>query len=39
MDIKNLLFNMLLAGLTSYIISNLFFYFANKDRNKKYIVK
>lgn len=39
MDIKSLLFNMLLAGLTSYIISKLFFYFANKDRNKKYIVK
>ena len=39
MDIKNLLFNMLLAGLTSYIISNLFFYFVNKDRKNKFTVK
>lgn len=39
MDIKVLLINIFLAGLTSYIISNLFFYFVNKDRNKKYIVK
>lgn len=39
MDIKNLLFNMLLAGLTSYIISNLFFYFVNKDKKNKFTVK
>lgn len=39
MDIKVLLINIFLAGLTSYIISNLFFYFVNKDRNKKYIAK
>lgn len=39
MDIKNLLFNILLAGLTSYIISNLFFYFVNKDRKNKFTVK
>lgn len=39
MDIKNLLFNMLLAGLTSYIISNLFFYFVNKDKKNKYTFK
>ena len=39
MDIKNLLFNMLLAGLTSYIISNLFFYFAKKDKKNKYTLR
>lgn len=39
MDIKNLLFNILLAGLTSYIISNLFFYFAKKDKKNKYTLK
>lgn len=39
MDIKNLLINILLAGLTSYIISNLFFYFAKKDKKNKYTFK
>ncbi|MDU3456611.1 MAG: DUF3310 domain-containing protein [Peptoniphilus harei] len=39
MDIKNLLFNIFLAGLTSYIISNLFFYFAKKDKKNKYTLK
>lgn len=39
MDIKNLLFNIFLAGLTSYIISNLFFYFAKKDKKNKYTPK
>lgn len=39
MDIKNLLFNIFLAGLTSYIISNLFFYFAKKGKKENHIVK
>ncbi|MDK7377483.1 DUF3310 domain-containing protein [Peptoniphilus harei] len=39
MDIKVLLINILLAGLTSYIISNLFFYFVKKDKKNKYIAK
>lgn len=39
MDIKNLLFNIFLAGLTSYIISNLFFYFAKKDKKNKFTLK
>lgn len=39
MDIKNLLINIFLAGLTSYIISNLFFYFVKKDKKNKYIAK
>lgn len=39
MDIKVLLINIFLAGLTSYIISNLFFYFAKKDKKNKYTLK
>lgn len=39
MDIKVLLINIFLAGLTSYIISNLFFYFAKKGKKENHIVK
>lgn len=39
MDIKILLINIFLAGLTSYIISNLFFYFVKKDKKNKYTLK